>query len=283
MGLFPSFRLGAISFLLISPATLLAGGHHGGGGGHGAGHPGGPVVFPRGHTGQQAIIPIPFGIGGMPGLGWGAAPAYFMAGPVGLMYFPPMGMGMPYSNAEPMVAAPPPMPPSALRPRAVFRSSPRPVDPARSAQLATIGDRLFRAGNLKRAAERYEQAIRLDPDSASPRIHLAQVSLARGQISEAAAQIRAAVNADPSWIFNAPDIQGVYTEPKDFAKQLAKLESRVLVEPGDRDAWLVLGAELFLSGRTRRAQDIFTRLSDRKADPALATFLDAAQPRDPAR
>ena len=52
----------------------------------------------------------------------------------------------------------------------------------------------------------------------------------------------------------------------------------MLAEPGDRDAWLVLGAELFLSGQTHRAADIFLRLTDRKPDPALAAFLDAATP-----
>jgi tetratricopeptide (TPR) repeat protein len=245
--------------------------------GHGHGGPGWV------HGGPQTLVPIPIGIGGV---GWGVAPSFIMTSPI---YYSPMGMGvgpgmgMPFANAMPAAPLPPPMP-SSLQPTPVRRSSLRPADPAKSSQLTTIGDRLFRAGNIKRAAERYEQAIRLAPDSATPRVHLAQVALARGQISEAAAQIRGAVNAEPSWILNAPDIQALYGEPEDFAKQVAKLESRVLVEPGDRDAWLVLGAELFLSGRTKRASDIFTRLSDRKADAALATFLDAAQPRDePAR
>src|SRR6185312_9467490 len=42
-------------------------------------------------------------------------------------------------------------------------------DPEKSSELATLGDRLFRAGNLKRASERYDQAIRADARSASPR------------------------------------------------------------------------------------------------------------------
>ena len=63
-----------------------------------------------------------------------------------------------------------------------------------------------------------------------------------------------------------------------FGPKIAKLESRVLSEPGDRDAWLVLGAELFLSGQTRRAADVFLRLTDRKPDGAIAAFLDAASP-----
>jgi tetratricopeptide (TPR) repeat protein len=153
-------------------------------------------------------------------------------------------------------------------------------DPAKAAQLVTIGDRLFRAGNTKRAAERYEQAARAAPDLAAPRVRLAQVALVRGQFREAADYFREAVAAEPDWLAHARDIQGVYAEPADFHRQIAKLESRVLAEPGDRDAWLVLGAELYLSGQTRRAADVFLRLSDRRPDPALAAFLDATKPED---
>src|SRR4029077_19698452 len=103
-----------------------------------------------------------------------------------------------------------------------------------------------------------------------------QVALVRGQFAESAQQIRAALTADPHWLSNAPDIQTIYAEPADFNRQISRLESRVLVEPSDRDAWLVLGAELYLSGQTRRAPDILVRLSDRKPDPALAAFLDAS-------
>jgi hypothetical protein len=49
------------------------------------------------------------------------------------------------------------------------------------------------------------------------------------------------------------------------------------VHPDDRDAWLVLGAEWYLSGRTARAADVFLRLYDpkRKPDIALSAFLHA--------
>ena len=59
---------------------------------------------------------------------------------------------------------------------------------------------------------------------------------------------------------------------------MARLESHVQIHPDDRNAWLVLGAEWFLSGRTARAADVFLRLDDpnRKADIALAAFLDAS-------
>ncbi len=210
------------------------------------------------------------------GWSWYGSPYFMTIGPNGPMMFAP---GMPFILDRGAVGgAMPPLNPAAIVPKA------RRADPTKSAQLVTVGDRLFRAGNLKRASERYEQALRAAPDLAAPRVHLAQVALSRGDFAEAASLLRAAIAAEPGWLPKAPDIQAVYGEPKDFAKQIARLESRVQIEPGDRNAWFVLGAELFLSGRTRRAGDIFVRLSDRQGDPALAAFLSASKPvEDPAK
>jgi cytochrome c-type biogenesis protein CcmH/NrfG len=152
-------------------------------------------------------------------------------------------------------------------------------DPARSAQLVTVGDRLFRSSNVKKAEERYLQAARHDPGSATPLVRLAQVALVREQYGEAARRIRDAERAQPGWIVTAPDIQALYGEPSDFARHLARLESHLQVHPEDRDAWLVLGAQWYLSGRTARAADVFLRLNDPKRQPdiALAAFLQATK------
>ncbi|MHC5541759.1 tetratricopeptide repeat protein, partial [Singulisphaera rosea] len=114
--------------------------------------------------------------------------------------------------------------------------------------------------------------------SAPPRVRLAQCALVRGQYGEAANHFREAQTAEPGWLANAGDIQTIYSEPADFARQIAALESHLQVTPGDRDAWLVLGAQWYLSGRTQKASDVFLRLSDRAADPTLAAFLDATTP-----
>jgi len=168
------------------------------------------------------------------------------------------------------------------RPRpAQGEAMPRKADPCRSGHLVTIGDRLLRADDLHRAAERYEQALNADPTAAVPRVRLAQVALARGQYAEAANRIREAMTAEPGWLINAPDIQSIYGEPSDFARLIAKLESHVQAHPNDRDAWFLLGAQWYLSGQSRKASDVFLRLSDRRGDPALTAFLDASRPRHP--
>jgi cytochrome c-type biogenesis protein CcmH/NrfG len=201
------------------------------------------------------------------------------------MMIPPIGfmgpLAIPPAMANGPVRGPlaPPPPPGWLDEPAPGKAA-KPVgrqDPARASQLVVMGDRLFRAGKFKNAEDRYSQAARLDAASAGPRIRLAQVALVREQYAEAAHWYREAETAQPGWIVTAPDVQGIFPEPTDFARYLARLESYLQAHPEDRDAWLVLGAEWYLTGRTARAADVFLRLNDptRKTDIALAAFLDA--------
>ena len=159
----------------------------------------------------------------------------------------------------------------------------RKSDPRRSIQLVTIGDRLFRGGNTRRAAERYEQAVRAEPNSAVPRIRLSQIAVLRGQYAEAANHYREGLLAHPGWLAKAPDIESINGKPGDFAHQITQLESHLQSNPGDRDAWLVVGAQWFLSGRNKEAGDIFLRLSDHKPDAAIAALLDATCSRNRAQ
>lgn len=70
----------------------------------------------------------------------------------------------------------------------------------------------------------------------------------------------------------------LYGEPSEFARAVGRIETHLQTNPDDRDAWLLLGAEWFLSGRTAKAANVFKRLNDpaRKPDIALAAFLDAS-------
>lgn len=226
--------------------------------GHGP-HPGGGVWPPPFWGGGPIRPPIFAGIGGV------FLPIYI---PVPMpVAAPPIGGGLmlPAPAAPPTGWAPP------ARPKA------RP-EPTKADTLVTLGDNLFRAGNNHRAEQRYLQAIQANPHSAKPCVRLAQLALVRGDYGDAADEFRAAMTAEPGWLINATDVQALFAEPGDFAKALAKLESHLQASPNDRDGWLVLGAEWYLSGRTRQAADVFTRLNDRKPDATLAAFLDATAP-----
>jgi hypothetical protein len=258
---------------VVAPAQHGSGGHsHSGGGGHHGG-------WHRNQTGGWPLAAVGGGYAAY-GFGWPyfvAGPAYYPMmlpmGPAG--FFPPFGaMPPPAAVRGPLLPPPPPREPIAEGKAA------RPVasDPGRAAHYLTFGDRLFRAGNIKKAEERYLQARNAAPDRAAPQLRLALIALARGHYTEAANRLRDAETAEPGWVLTAPDVQAIYGEPAEFLRQLARVESHIQSHPDDRDAWLVLGAQWFLSGRTARAADVFLRLDDpnRKPDIALAAFLVAS-------
>ena len=229
-------------------------------------------------NGSQGFFLAGFGYGG-----WYAPPPIFMMNqggffPFGMMTPPPMMLRGPLL---------PPPPPGMMAP--MPNVNVQHGDPVRAGQRVTVGDRLFRAGNTKKAEERYQQATRTAPDLAAPRVRLAQIAFVRGNYTDAAHRLREAETAQPGWIITAPDIQSIFGEPTEFGRHIAKLETYIQSHPDDRDAWLVLGAEWFLTGRTAKAADVFQRLNDprRKSDIALAAFLDASnqaalRPRNPA-
>ena len=253
------------------PARAQRGHGHGGGahphphgGGPGQGVPGGIPAFAFPYFGAVGVSPY--------------VPTVLVMGPGGaFMPYGPM-LPPPMPQRGPLLPAPPAQmaarwPEDRGKPVAAAKS-----DPARAEQLMTVGDRLFRAGNLKKAEERYQQAVRAASDQAAPYLRLAQIALARGHYSAAASRLLDAETAQPGWIATARDIQAIYGEPAEFARQISRLESHVQSHPDDRDAWLVLGAQWFLTGRTTRASDVFQRLNDphRKPDIALAAFLEAS-------
>jgi tetratricopeptide (TPR) repeat protein len=250
-------RCASLMLFILAPGFAEAGGgpgghHHGGSPGH-HGHPGG--------------LPIPYGI---------APGGYFpivIVPPIATNYVPPP-IVMPPRGGGLMLPNPANTPPARL----VSSPARAKAQASKAEGYVNLGDNLFRAKNYHRAEQRYTQAAEANPASATPHIRLAQISMIRGDYAEAAAEFRAAMSAEPGWLVNAVDVQRIFGEPADFAQALGKLETHLQASPGDRDGWLVLGAEWFLSGRTRQAADVFTRLNDRKPDSTLAAFLDATSP-----
>lgn len=215
---------------------------------------------------------------------WVATPPFLP--PSGILpgpYGPPFGYPM-----EPMFGLPPQLPmmpdpprqlqanqaaqPQQARARPVRRAANR----DRSTELLTIGDRNFRAGDHRRAEQRYEQALDRFPFSAAPRLRMAQVAILREDYRAAADWLREATTAEATWLDRPENVQAIFAEPADFHDALATLEAHLQATPEDRDAWLVLGTELLLSDRADRAADIFLRLADRPPDPTLAALMLAS-------
>ena len=287
-------RLASVSFLVLIWANSgPAQGSHGGHGHQGYVHP--TAGFHHPSAGFNANPSAGF-IGAGASNGFIYNPGIYLGyGPSGFFPFsPPLTVVGPGGMAPLLAPALPfgggmggglnlPMPPAGMLNPAQPANARR-ANPARSKELTEIGDRSFRGHNIKRAEEKYLLAAKADPTSPIPHVHLAQVALARGRYTAAADHLRDAVTVagDGNWLINTPDIQAIFGEPADFARQVAKLETHLQANPNDRDAWFVLGAETYLSGRARQAFDVFQRLTDRRADEALAAFLDASKPQAPA-
>lgn len=242
--------------------------------------PSGPrVAGSASHAGSSAIAPgANFAVGAVPGAAAWSRYCFPDVTVYGYGYVPP---GAAYDAPPALVH----MPPTIVRvpararidPEAFGAKRPPPRDTERAEKLMTFGDRLFRGGNLGKAEDRYEQAIRADGRQADLRARMAQVAIARGDYHEAAQRFREAQAAEPGWLAFPRDVQGIWGEPRQFAEMLGKIETHLHSEPDDRDAWLVLGAQLYLSGRVARAADIFLKLTDRPPDATLTAFLRAAR------
>jgi len=109
----------------------------------------------------------PFLVGPM---GFGFAPPLLVIAPGGGFYWPDFADGfgpsmVPLASPDPGFGVAGPLPPPAIAERwnDPPAKKPKRSDPARAGQLVTLGDRLFRSGNTRRAADRYEQAARADP------------------------------------------------------------------------------------------------------------------------
>jgi len=252
-----------------SPPAALASHHHGHGDHHGTIHYNPSIIYGYGPGGAYAYSPplIVIGSGGYfptPGPTFVPQPFPAAIGPRGgglMLPMPPPGL------IDPIPPAPRPFQPN----------------PARAKEQVEIGDRSFRVGGIKRAEDKYKLAAKADPSAPAPHVHLAQVSIVRGDYTSAADRLRDAVTVAPNaeLLLRVPDIQAMFGEPADFAKQLARLESHLQANPNDRDAWFVLGAERYLSGRSKEASDVFQRLTDRRPDEALAAFMDASRTKLP--
>src|SRR4029079_14845610 len=116
---------------------------------HVSGHHGhrGPIILPAPWVwGWGAWGPVPY----MPPIVVVAPGGYFPAGP-------PIG---PPIVAQGLAGAPQaPVPQVPMRLPVQTKAQPKRSDPTRSSQMITLGDRLFRNNSIKRAVERYEQAL----------------------------------------------------------------------------------------------------------------------------
>ena len=84
----------------------------------------------------------------------------------------------------------------------------------------TMGDRLFRAANLKKSEERYHRRSGRPPIWLPREFAWHRSRWRRGNYIDAANRLRDAETAEPGWIVTAPDLQSLYGEPSEFSRTI---------------------------------------------------------------
>jgi hypothetical protein len=125
----------------------------------------------------------------------------------------------------------------------------------RAAAAAKTAARNFAAGNYRFAVSNYQDAVELVGDDASVYFMLAQSQFAIKKFFEAAKTLRTAVRVNPNLVDF--DVFAFYKNAEDFRAQLTVLADELRVNPLNRDAMLLFGHMLFISGQKENAKTIF--------------------------
>ena len=137
-----------------------------------------------------------------------------------------------------------------------------------------LGDAYFEDGRYLEAADSYLRALAYAPNSPSVYFALADSLFAAGDYHYAAYEIRKGITMDESLAKTKIDKRTFYKDPKEFIKQMERLEKWIAQHPKDSDAWLVLGYNRYFSGDKKGAKDAFMKVADMvPGDRASAIFL----------
>lgn len=119
-----------------------------------------------------------------------------------------------------------------------------------------VGDEAFREGRYGDAARAYSRAVEFAPELGILRLVLSDALFAIGDYRWAAAEMRKALELDPSLALHAVDKRSFYGTPADFDRQLALLERYLEDHFLDADARLLLAGNYLFGGRPAAAVDL---------------------------
>jgi Flp pilus assembly protein TadD len=142
-----------------------------------------------------------------------------------------------------------------------------------------LGREAFRAQEYGRAAQRFRQASRLEPDEAMPHFLLVQAFLAQGKYHDAMNSIRAGMRRNPDWPrarFRPIELYG--DQVTEYPLHLRTLEEALQRHPGDPLLLFLHGYQLWFDGRRDEARPLFLRALPRSADRDLIERFRRALP-----
>jgi tetratricopeptide (TPR) repeat protein len=200
---------------------------------------------------------------------------------------PPKVPEVPPLNAPPKAKPKEPAPPEKPneKPAAQPPRPPRPeADPrAESARQGVLGKAAFAAGEYGRAAQRFRQAIQVNPNDGLPYFLLAQAEVALGKYDQAVAAIQAGMRLERDW--PAADFRPVRlydANVTDWPEHLQALEDALARHPDDAVLLFLSAYELWFDGRRDEARILFQQAAAVAPDRSFSERFLLARPDQPA-
>jgi len=187
-------------------------------------------------------------------------------------------------------AKPAPRPPEPPRdkPKEKPPALPRPPLPepdprAESARLTALGRAAFAAAEYGRAAQRFGQATRADPNDALAHFLLAQAEVALGKYDQAVEAIQAGMRLEPDWP-NAPfrPVTLYDGNVADLPEHLRRLDEALAAHPDDPVLLFLDAYQLWFDGRQDEARELFQRAAAVAPDRSFSERFLLARPDKPA-
>jgi hypothetical protein len=142
-----------------------------------------------------------------------------------------------------------------------------------------LGDAAFREGRYGDAVHFYAKAIEFQPDQGVLYLVLSDALFATGDYHYGAYALRKALELDPTLVNEPVDKHGFYSDPKEFERQLAVLETYLKDRPTDTDARLLLAANYLFGLRPAAAVDLLEAPASEavRNSPSGALLLQSAR------
>jgi tetratricopeptide (TPR) repeat protein len=141
------------------------------------------------------------------------------------------------------------------------------------------GNALGGLNNFEQALTEIEEAIELDPSSASTYTHLGLVQVARGQRDNAEVAFKKAVELDPKWLGGHLGLGNFYWAAGRLAEAELSFENALRLDPDNAMANRAMAAFSLATRQPSRAEQHLQRLAKGTANPAatiaLADFYQA--------
>lgn len=153
---------------------------------------------------------------------------------------------------------------------------------ARGRELLVAGTRLFNAGSYRQAAERFAQAGNYLSSDATPHFFRAQAFFAQGDYAAATEAIRTGLKRDPQWADLNFDVRALYEREEVLQAQLGSLARTIQTRGATADTMVLLGYELFVTGKRDQAHVVLTKAADLTVEPGAVRTLLAWYDRNPA-